>query len=95
MEVLRDKTVKIKKTQRCFACLRKFEPGTLMRAQTNKQDGRLCTVYNCETCGILMNKFSRHLIDDVENIYPEGCVCEMYDNMKVGNPEGMLKLLTQ
>lgn len=92
MDVLNDKIIKTRKPHQCFACGRSFATGTIMRSQTHTYDG-IQTVYNCETCGVLMNEFNGHFLDSDQNIYPAGCVYELYHDYKVNNPEDLLNSL--
>jgi len=92
MDTLSDKIVVTRKPHRCFACLRKFEAGTKMKAQTNI-DNEIYTVYSCETCQTLMDKFHDHFYDDGDNVFPEGCVSETFNYYKVETPEQLLEKL--
>ena len=61
-----------------------------MTSQTCKYDGRIYTVYSCATCDLLMD--SLDLMDDVEMIFPEGCVRECMAEYKVDSPEQLLEV---
>lgn len=93
MEILFDKEVKIRKPHVCFACGRRFEPPAQMRRQTHTYDG-LQTVYSCNTCNELMNKFRSLFYDECEMIYPEFCVYEALRDNDVYTPEELLVKLT-
>lgn len=58
----------------CFAYLHKYDKGTDMWLQVNKNDGEIYSIYWCETCDIVMDKHRELVIDSVNNNYPEGCV---------------------
>lgn len=87
--VLHEKSVKTRKAHQCFACLRQFPVGSVMRAQANKSDDHgIYTVYSCDTCDKLMKALD--LIDSDEMVYPEGCVAECLSSYQVETPEQLL-----
>ena len=96
MEIISpDKSVKIRKPHRCFACNRKFEPGTIMTRLVNVYDG-IQSVYSCPTCKELMEKFMDYFLDESENMFSEGCVKEAMSEMfdfEGSNPEEFLEFL--
>lgn len=57
MEILSEKTVKIRKKHMCFACCRLFDPGVEMIRQVNTYDS-INSVYTCQTCAKLIYKVS-------------------------------------
>lgn len=71
MDILFDKTVKIRKVHNCFACGRKFNKGEKMNRQVNTFDG-IGSVYTCLTCLNLIKNFPVYFED--AGIFPIGCV---------------------
>ena len=95
MEILKDNhLVTIRKKHGCFACCRYFPIGTKMWSQTCKMDD-VYTVYSCETCHELTLNFKDYFIDEQEGSYPEACVCEVYSDFNVNNPEDLLVKLKE
>jgi hypothetical protein len=92
--LIRDKTVKIRKPQQCFACLRNFESGKILNTQTISNDGRIYTIYSCEICDILLSEFEAHFLDGDEG-FPSGCVREAQSEYKVDTPDGLLIALRE
>ena len=92
MDILSDKNVIIRKTRRCYACLRVFKKGTLMRCQVNTYDG-IGSCYCCATCQMLLDKFPKYFFDEEEHIYPESCVFEILNDHQANNPEELLTKL--
>lgn len=82
------KTVKIRKQQMCFSCLRKFEKGTNLKYQTGVYDGSFYSIYTCLTCDeiIHINHRKHH-----EDEFPEGYTLECLD--KGETPEDYLNRL--
>lgn len=92
--IIKDKEVRIRKPQKCFACLRRFDPGTILSTQTIANDGRIYTIYLCKDCDILLSEFEEHFFDSEEG-FPEGCVYETYHSYKVDSPIGLLLSLRE
>lgn len=82
---LKYKQVKIRKTQNCYSCLRKFEPGIKMTYWVGIYEGDFGACYCCDTCSEIM-KFNK---DEYE--YSEGYVDEMLN--KGQTPEQLLNYL--
>lgn len=79
MDIISDKIVKTRKWHQCFACCRKFEPGTKMNRQVNTYDG-IAAIYSCVTCHELMTRFIDFFLDDSENVFQQECVTEFIDS---------------
>lgn len=88
MNILSEKIVKIRKSRRCNACARKFEPGTKMLRQVNDFEG-LHSWYSCDTCQLLLNKHSDYFVED--NIFYEDCIRDALERDQT--PEELLKKL--
>lgn len=85
---LTDKIVITRKPHVCFSCLRKFPEGTEMRYWTGMTSDGFNSVYCCETCDKIMDKYPW---DDDGDGYPEGFVREMLE--KDQTPEQLLESL--
>lgn len=48
--VIRSRDVKIRKPRKCVACLRKYEPGTVMQVVTFTDAGEIADSYWCDDC---------------------------------------------
>ena len=90
MNILSDKIVLIRKTQRCDACGRSFEKGTEMRVQVNTFDG-FNTWRECPTCRKLLSYHRNLFADPIDDICYEGCVADYLE--KGQTPEDLLKTL--
>jgi len=73
------KTVKIRKKQRCFACLQTYEKGTLLTRQVNRYDHGIGTVYVCPSCEMILQENRDELLNPWDRSYAEGCVCEFLE----------------
>ena len=89
MDILKDKTVKIRKPHKCLMCGRTFPAGTQMNYQVNTYDG-FCAVYTCKTCDELRVHIE---VDPIEMCFTQDCVTEELDafNFK-GTPEEYLAI---
>ena len=56
LTVLKQKTVKIRKIQSCFGCLRKFKSGADMRMVEAVDNGVFSRAYWCEVCNYIIEK---------------------------------------
>lgn len=52
MTVLRDKVVKIRKSQNCWGCGERFEVGAKLRHQTDVDENGFCSSYWCKVCDV-------------------------------------------
>jgi hypothetical protein len=92
--IISQKIVTIRKQHQCFACLRRFPTGTIMRSQVNDYDG-WCCAYSCQTCDKLMGDYNETFFDDADNVYPEGCVSEAMSSIGATTPEELLEKLKE
>lgn len=85
--LLKSKDVRIRNKRQCFACLRKFEPGTTMNSWACVDAGRFNAGYTCLTCSEIMQN------DKDSEEFPEGYTLEI---LNVGEtPEQALIRLTK
>lgn len=90
MKQISNKIVTIRKPHNCFGCYRKFEKGEGMKSETCVNEGDIYTLYSCQTCDTLMTEFEEFFLDTEENMFPEGCITQIYYDYKVNNPEDLL-----
>jgi DNA-directed RNA polymerase subunit RPC12/RpoP len=88
MHIFSDKRVKTRKLHRCAACERDFEKGSYMQRQINNFDNHIGAVYTCQTCKTLTDSFSDTFYDDMDGVFPNGCVSEYLENGET--PEQLL-----
>ena len=75
MTILKQKWVKIRKPQRCFACYNVKPPGTRMFYQVHTIE-EFTAVYTCEDCDAFI-KEHRDMVEDGYGLIPEGVVWEV------------------
>lgn len=59
LDILFQKTVKIRKIQSCWGCLRKFDPGTKLLKIESVDSGDFVRAYWCDVC--------QHIIDEMDS----------------------------
>ena len=91
MRLIKSKIVKIRKVQQCCACLRGFQVGTEMEAQTVDNDG-IYTIHICETCQQLLSEFKDSFANN-DNEFEEGCVHEVMPEFDCNTPEDLYDFL--
>jgi hypothetical protein len=84
---LRSSLVKTKKQHKCFACCRKFQPGTKMIYWVSKFEGDFAYGYTCLTCNQIIK------MDKDSECFMEGYTTEYYDGL-MKTPEEVLNYLT-
>ena len=80
-EILEDiRGIKIRKRQRCFACHRIFDKGSPLYTQVQKDD-EVYRIYMCHTCKKIMDEHKDVCFDEVEQVFPDGCVTDIPSNV--------------
>ena len=84
MGFLRDKKVKTRKPHECFACLEIIPIGAEVDCQTCADD-TIYSLYTCEECQSLLEKYPDNYFDDIDDTFEHGCIANF------GYPDGYEK----
>lgn len=84
MQIIGDKTVKIRKPHRCFGCRRPFPVGTTMRKTDTEDGGSISTCYHCAVCSEIQS-----LTDFYDDWLDEGWVLDDIDQSRSKNEPRM------
>ena len=82
VDVLEDyRGITIRKRQQCFACHRIFDKGSVLFTQVCKDGGDIYRIYFCDTCSKIMDEHKDVCFDEVEGVFPGGCVIDIPSNV--------------
>ncbi len=91
VKLLSNKKVTTRSFHLCFACCRPFLKGTVMYSSVNSNKKKIYTLYTCNTCNELLNKFPDLFFNDGDEGIPEFCVGEtLHLNRDCKRPEDLL-----
>lgn len=78
--VIKDKIVKIRKTQRCWGCGQRFPPGCVLNYFVSITDGDFGTSYWCPICARILNdrKTRDYLMDSDDGVAQFAIIEELH-----------------